>query len=80
MFDTKRFLLENFGDSSSVINRLRKVSSSTPPKDTVNKWFQRGSIPGKWWPILFAAIPKKKVNNIQLSNYIQKDDVNDVFS
>lgn len=48
MFDTARFLMENFESAGKLAAMLRAYGISEIPKeDTIYAWFRRGSVPGQ---------------------------------
>lgn len=53
-FETSKFLSDVFGGPDGVIGLANKNNIDVPDRETVRKWFQRGAVPGPWWPIVFS--------------------------
>jgi hypothetical protein len=57
MFDTARFLRENFKSGGGLIAFLRAYNAPDVPKEAAaEKWFQRGSVPGDWLALLIGYL------------------------
>jgi hypothetical protein len=54
VFDTGRYLRETFQTPAGLMTFLSAYGAPTPQNEAVHKWFQRGSIPGNWLPVLLA--------------------------
>lgn len=70
MFDAKRFLRDHFRDPDGVVGVFNSFRLDIPPKDTVRKWFERGTIPSPWFAMLVAVLELEKGRPISLSRYI----------
>lgn len=80
MFDTLRFLRENFVDIDGVLHLVSKHAHvDLPQRAAVTKWFQRASVPGDWFPIILM-VAEAEVGHIDLGVYTQRPDENDIFA
>lgn len=70
MFNSKRFLIEMFGSAQGVLSFLRAYRVPLPGAFAVEKWFQRGSIPSDWLPVLLAYLEIEHGAPISLSAYL----------
>ncbi len=73
MFDAVRFLKGHFQSADGVIGAFRAYGLEAPVRDTVRKWFQRGSIPGEWLPLLVAVAELEDGQAIRLAPYITRE-------
>jgi hypothetical protein len=70
MFDTQRFLTENFRDADGVVGLFNAFRLEIPPRDTVRKWFSRGTIPSQWLPMLIAVAELEAGRPVSLARYV----------
>lgn len=70
MFDSTRFLRENFQSPDGVIGLLGSYGLSSPPRDTVRKWFARGGIPSMWLPLLVVILELDRGQPVPLAPYL----------
>lgn len=70
MFNTKQFLVEMFGNPQGLLSFLRSYDAPLPGAAAVDKWFQRGSVPSDWLPILLAYIELDRGEPVRLSSYL----------
>jgi len=70
MFDTVRFLQENFNSPDGVVGLLGAYKQDVPPRDTVRKWFSRGNVPSEWFPLLCAILELDHGSPISLAKYL----------
>ena len=70
MFDFKNFLTQNFGNAGSIMQLVSGYGLVPPPRDTVRKWFQRGSMPGCWLALLCALHEFEYGRSISFTPYI----------
>ncbi len=70
MFDTIRFLQDNFNAPAGVINLLGAYRLPAPPQDTVRKWFSRGNIPSEWLPVLVSVLELDNGQPVSLIRYL----------
>lgn len=81
MFDCLRFLDDHFGNADAVIGLANQFNVDVPAKDTLRKWFERGSIPADWWPVVLALLEMEGGKPISVLGYlgrVQGND-NDIF-
>ena len=72
MFATNRFLEDHYRDPDGVVGAFNAYSLDIPPRDTVRKWFARGSIPSEWFPMLVAVRELDTGEPIRLAPYLTK--------
>lgn len=53
MFDGKKFLAENYHSPQHTQTVLSQYGFPVKVA-AVEKWWQRESVPGAWWPVLIA--------------------------
>ena len=70
VFDTARFIDDHLINPDAVAGLASSLSVDVPAKDTLRKWFERGSIPGEWWPILLALIETDNGSPVSLKEYM----------
>lgn len=56
MFDAGRYLRDRFQTPAGLLAFLLAYEAPTPQAEAVVKWFQRGSVPSTWLPVLLAFI------------------------
>lgn len=70
MFDTQRFLRDAYGTPDGVVNLFGSYKLPSPPRDTVRKWFERGSIPSQWFPVLVVVRELEDGRPMRLAGYL----------
>lgn len=70
MFDTTRFIKDQFGHPEAVVSLVSAIGIEAPSSDTIRKWFERGSVPGLWWPVLVAALEVHNKGPISVGRYL----------
>ena len=70
MFRTKTFLIESFGNVQGLLSFLRAYDAPLPGASAVEKWFQRGSVPSDWLPVLLAYLELEHGKPISLTSYL----------
>ncbi len=70
MFASDRFLKENFRDADAIIALLAAYSLKSPTQEAAKKWFQRGSIPSEWLPVLICVLELEQGKPVGLSRYL----------
>jgi hypothetical protein len=70
-FRTKKFLDDNFQTVQGLLAFLRAYSAPMPNLKTVEKWFQRQSIPSEWLPVLLAYLEIDRGGPISLVAYLE---------
>lgn len=69
-FRTKEFLVENFQTVQGVMAFLRAYNAPMPNLKTVEKWFQRQSVPSEWLPVLLAYLELDRGGPVSLTKYL----------
>lgn len=72
MFDTQRFLEDHYKTPDGIVGTFNAYRLDIPPRDTVRKWFARGSIPSEWFPMLVAVRELDTGEPIRLAPYLTK--------
>lgn len=81
MFNTAKFLADNFGDADGVLAIVERHNRKNAPKrEAARKWFERGSVSAEWWPILIVCLEKETRAAVNLSKYVMRRNGNDLFS
>lgn len=70
-FNAKSFLREQFQTPQNTISQLEAYRMSAPTLAAAAKWFQRGSIPGDYVPLLFAVVEIEHGRPISVVQYIE---------
>lgn len=70
-FRTKDFLVENFQTVQGLLAFLRAYNAPLPNMKTVEKWFQRQSVPSEWLPVLLAYLEIDRGGPISLVAYLE---------
>lgn len=70
MFDFGRFLRENFSTPTEMLAFLRAYNAPVPSTFTVQKWFQRDTVPSDWFPILLAYLELDRGAPVRLMPYM----------
>lgn len=71
MFKTKTFLIEKFGSVQGLLSFLRAYNAPLPGAESVEKWFQRQSIPSNWLPVLLAYLEIEHGGPVSLAKYLE---------
>lgn len=72
MFETKRFLKENFKTPQGLLAFLRAYKAPLPGLKAVEKWFQRESIPADWLPILLGYLELDNGGPVSVVGYMAR--------
>lgn len=78
MFDATRFLTDHFDNVDGVLSLVAKHGRTPPKRQTVAKWFERGSVPGDWLAVLIVIANIDRVDGARLGDYIT-DETPDIF-
>lgn len=70
MFDFKKFLTENWRDCDVLTRRLHQYGFREVTRDTAYKWWQRGSIPAPWFPVLLVILELERGKPTALAPYL----------
>lgn len=71
MFDAKLFLRDNFKTKLKLIELVERWGIAPPSVYMVDKWWQRGSVPSDWLPVLIYVLESERGTAPQLANYIK---------
>lgn len=81
MFNADRYLREHFGGPDGVLALLEKhTDADLPERSAVEKWFQRGSIPSNWLPLLHIAVEAEKSAPVSFAQYVTTGGGPDIFT
>jgi hypothetical protein len=78
MFDTTRFLAENFDDTDGVLGLLAKHDLPMPNREAVRKWFSRASVTGDWLAVLLVALKRETGQLADVEPYLEQEN-HDIF-
>ena len=71
LFNVHQFLEENFATPDNVKGACAEQNIDTPARDTVRKWFERGSVPAAWLGTLIVVLEKRSGKPASLRKYQQ---------
>lgn len=71
MFDTKRFLEDQFVSADGLVGSFNAFRMDIPSRDTVRKWFERGSVPSDWLPLLICVRELETGEPVKLAKYLK---------
>lgn len=71
LFDTKAFLTHHFDSPGNLLARYSTVDATRPSISAVEKWFQRGSIPGNQMAVLLYIIETSTGNGVKLGGFFR---------
>lgn len=66
------FLTKEVGTAQAVLALFTAFRIEAPKLATIEKWFQRGSIPGGWLAMILAILELEKGSPVQMTKYIEK--------
>lgn len=69
MFDARRFLKEKFHNPPHA-HALLEGYGFRISLHAVEKWFQRATVPGQWWPILIAILELERGAPQSVASYL----------
>ena len=73
MFDGRRFLNDKFKNPGGVVAMLSAYGLDTPSIASVEKWFQRGAVPGEWLPVLLTALEIDNLSAVSILPYVERE-------
>lgn len=79
MFSATKFLSDHFDDADGVIGLVGKHAAQVPQREAARKWFERGSIPADWLPVLLFSLECECGAPISMAPYV-RDGTNDIFA
>lgn len=71
MFRTKQFLADHFHSVQGVVSFLGAYDAPLPKAPAVQKWFERGSIPSDWLPVLLCYLEIENGAPVSLKVYLE---------
>jgi hypothetical protein len=71
LFDAARFLEENFGTPDGIVCIASRFGVDVPSRDTIRKWFERGSISGEWLSVLIVLMETQTGSPVSLKAYLK---------
>lgn len=71
-FDAKSFLTQEFGNAQSVLALFRFYGIGPVKSSTVEKWFQRGSIPGEHLPSMLCVLELERGEPVRLARFLKE--------
>lgn len=74
MFETQRFLVENFKNPPGLLAFLSAYAAPTPTREAATKWFQRSSVPSDWLPVVLSYMEIDNGSPISLVPYLTGGD------
>jgi len=69
MFDMKKFLACEFQTTHNILHLMRAYEIEPPSPAAIDKWFQRGSVPGGWLPELLCIKEMERGNPVRMTEY-----------
>lgn len=72
MFCARRFLTDNFRDPHGLVGTFNSYKMDIPPQDTVRKWFERGTIPSEWLPMIVIVLELECGEPVSLVPYMER--------
>lgn len=70
-FDHAKLLADKFGTRARLMAFLRAYSAPLPQETAVAKWFQRGTIPSDWLPVILAYLELDEGAPVRLAPYLK---------
>lgn len=70
VFDTTKFIKDQFGHPEAITTLVSAIGIDPPANDTIRKWFERGAVPGPWWPVLIGALEKHNHGPVSVVGYL----------
>jgi hypothetical protein len=67
---------DHLTNADAVIGLANQFDVDVPAKDTLRKWFERGSIPGDWWPVVLALLEMESGKPVSLLGYLVREQNN----
>jgi hypothetical protein len=69
-FQSKRFLVEMFGNAQGLLSFLRAYDAKLPGSAAVEKWFYREKVPADWMVTLLAYLEIEHGAPVSLRKYL----------
>lgn len=71
VFQTRRFLVDHFKNPPGLLAFLGAYRAPTPESAAAQKWFQRGSVPSDWLPVVLSYLEIDNGAPISLIPYLE---------
>lgn len=71
MFDTRKFLIEQFTNAQNVLVLFTIYGVDCPSLSAIEKWFARRSIPGEYLPVLLCILELERGSPFSLTQYLE---------
>lgn len=71
MFNGREFLKDNFPSPQNVLALYRAYGIQSPTPAAIEKWFQRGSVPGDSLAVLLCLMELERGRPIGLAQYLR---------
>jgi len=71
MFDTISFLKAYFPTPQNVLGLFRAYGVDQPSQAAVEKWYQRGSVSGTFFPMLLCLLELERGAPVSLAAFLQ---------
>lgn len=71
LFDTEKFLATHFETPANLLACYRSVDAAPPNISAVEKWFQRGRIPGNHLAVLLYIVERSTGHGVTIGNFIR---------
>lgn len=73
MFDFRRFLVDAFNNPRGLLSFLQAYGIDHLGLTTIDKWFQRGSIPSTWFALVLAYVELDQGQPQSISKYLKPE-------
>lgn len=70
-FNTEQFMEDNLVNADALVGLANHLNVNVPAKDTLRKWFERGTIPGEWWPVVLAMLELESGSPVSVVAYLR---------
>jgi hypothetical protein len=70
MFNFKAFLLEHWRNAEMLHRFLVIYGINDLKRDSIYKWFLRGTIPAEWFAVLIALLELEKGKPVSVAGYL----------
>ena len=71
MFDSHSFLTRELVGPQNVLALFSAYRIRVPKVSTVEKWFQRKSVPGEWLALLLCVLEIERGEPVRLAKYLK---------
>ena len=71
VFQTRRFLIDHFGNAPGLLAFLGAYDAPCPNPAAAEKWFQRASVPSEWFSLVLSYLEIDHGKPVSLIPYLQ---------